>query len=64
MLSYSTGRRGGCPGVLLGSTMAVMLLARLIVSYKASPGSCHPMNHMLISRRTCKIYGRLSRCWL
>ncbi|KAL7081051.1 hypothetical protein ACP275_14G015800 [Erythranthe tilingii] len=29
MLSFSTGRRG-CPGVALGSTMAVMLLARLV----------------------------------
>lgn len=32
MLSFSTGRRG-CPGVLLGSTMAVMLLARLIQGF-------------------------------
>ncbi|KAJ0753396.1 putative isoleucine N-monooxygenase [Helianthus annuus] len=32
MLSYSTGRRE-CPGVLLGSTMAVMLLARLIQGF-------------------------------
>ncbi|KAJ0534268.1 putative tryptophan N-monooxygenase [Helianthus annuus] len=32
MLSYSTGRRG-YPGVLLGSTMAVMLLARLIPGF-------------------------------
>ncbi|KAK1432698.1 hypothetical protein QVD17_09596 [Tagetes erecta] len=32
MLSFSAGRRG-CPGVLLGSTMAVMLLARLIQGF-------------------------------
>ncbi|KAL9998591.1 putative isoleucine N-monooxygenase [Helianthus debilis subsp. tardiflorus] len=32
MLSYRTGRRG-CPGMLLGSTMAVMLLARLIQGF-------------------------------
>ena len=29
MFSFSTGRRG-CPGVLLGSTLPVMLLARLL----------------------------------
>ncbi|GJW84000.1 MAK10-like protein [Tanacetum coccineum] len=32
MLSFSTGRRG-CPGVLLGSTMSVMLLARLVQGF-------------------------------
>ncbi|KAL7081053.1 hypothetical protein ACP275_14G016100 [Erythranthe tilingii] len=32
MLSFSTGRRG-CPGVALGSTMAVMLLARLVQGF-------------------------------
>ena len=29
MLSFSTGRRG-CAGVLLGSTMTAMLLARMV----------------------------------
>ncbi|KAL7123939.1 hypothetical protein ABFS83_14G015800 [Erythranthe nasuta] len=39
MLSFSTGRRG-CPGVALGSTMAVMLLARLLhgFDWTAPPG--------------------------
>ncbi|KAL8026249.1 hypothetical protein ABFS82_14G015400 [Erythranthe guttata] len=39
MLSFSTGRRG-CPGVTLGSTMAVMLLARLLhgFDWTAPPG--------------------------
>ncbi|EYU45627.1 hypothetical protein ABFS82_14G015300 [Erythranthe guttata] len=39
MLSFSTGRRG-CPGVTLGSTMAVMLLARLLhgFDWMAPPG--------------------------
>ncbi|KAI3768729.1 hypothetical protein L2E82_19559 [Cichorium intybus] len=32
MLSFSTGRRG-CPGVLWGSTMTVMLLARLLQGF-------------------------------
>ncbi|GJT27272.1 valine N-monooxygenase 1-like protein [Tanacetum coccineum] len=32
MLSFSTGRRG-CAGVLLGSTMTIMLLARLIQGF-------------------------------
>ncbi|KAI3499284.1 hypothetical protein L1887_35079 [Cichorium endivia] len=32
MLSFSTGRRG-CPGVLLGSTITVMLLARLLQGF-------------------------------
>nr|GEV12489.1 valine N-monooxygenase 1-like [Tanacetum cinerariifolium] len=32
MLSFSTGRRG-CAGVLLGSTMTVMLLARLVQGF-------------------------------
>nr|GEX88604.1 valine N-monooxygenase 1-like [Tanacetum cinerariifolium] len=32
MLSFSTGRRG-CAGVLLGSTMSIMLLARLIQGF-------------------------------
>ncbi|KAK9067361.1 hypothetical protein SSX86_014688 [Deinandra increscens subsp. villosa] len=32
MLSFSAGRRG-CPGVVLGSTMAVMLLARLVQGF-------------------------------
>ncbi|XP_076949627.1 tryptophan N-monooxygenase CYP79A68-like [Bidens hawaiensis] len=32
MLSFSTGRRG-CPGVLLGTTIAVMLLSRLIQGF-------------------------------
>ncbi|KAL4581620.1 hypothetical protein LXL04_006143 [Taraxacum kok-saghyz] len=32
MLSFSTGRRG-CGGVLLGSTMAVMLLARIVQGF-------------------------------
>ncbi|KAH6820386.1 phenylalanine N-monooxygenase-like protein [Perilla frutescens var. hirtella] len=38
MLSFSTGRRG-CPGVLLGSTMATILLARLVqgFSWKTPP---------------------------
>ena len=29
LLSFSTGRRG-CPGVMLGSTMTTMLMARLL----------------------------------
>ena len=32
MLSFSTGRRG-CPGVMLGTTMTVMLFARLLHSF-------------------------------
>nr|XP_043637947.1 valine N-monooxygenase 1-like [Erigeron canadensis] len=32
MLSFSTGRRG-CPGVLLGSTITIMLLARLVQGF-------------------------------
>nr|AZT89153.1 cytochrome P450 CYP79D73 [Plumeria rubra] len=32
MLSFSTGRRG-CPGVLLGSTMTTMLLARILQGF-------------------------------
>ncbi|CAA0829149.1 cytochrome p450 79a2 [Striga hermonthica] len=32
VLSFSTGRRG-CPGVVLGSTMSTMLLARLLQSF-------------------------------
>ncbi|KAI3670070.1 hypothetical protein L6452_41671 [Arctium lappa] len=32
MLSFSTGRRG-CPGMLLGSTMTVMLLARMVQGF-------------------------------
>lgn len=32
MFSFSTGRRG-CPGVLLGSTITIMLLARLIQGF-------------------------------
>ncbi|KAI3670069.1 hypothetical protein L6452_41670 [Arctium lappa] len=32
MLSFSTGRRG-CSGVLLGSTMTVMLLARIVQGF-------------------------------
>lgn len=36
MLSFSTGRRG-CPGVVLGSTMTTMLLARLIHCFSWAP---------------------------
>lgn len=36
MLSFSTGRRG-CPGVVLGSTMTTMLLARLIQGFRWGP---------------------------
>ncbi|XP_051152737.1 phenylalanine N-monooxygenase CYP79D16-like [Andrographis paniculata] len=38
MLSFSTGRRG-CPGIMLGSTLTTMLLARLIQGFhwKAPP---------------------------
>nr|XP_043637011.1 valine N-monooxygenase 1-like [Erigeron canadensis] len=32
MLSFSTGRRG-CPGMLLGSTITIMLLARLVQGF-------------------------------
>ncbi|CAI9283295.1 unnamed protein product [Lactuca saligna] len=39
MLSFSTGRRGCC-GVLLGSTMAIMLLARIVhgFTWESPPG--------------------------
>ncbi|PWA42006.1 hypothetical protein CTI12_AA548700 [Artemisia annua] len=43
LFSFGTGPRG-CSGVLLGTTMTVLMLARLV---QGSPGSCHPMNHML-----------------
>ncbi|KAG6400102.1 hypothetical protein SASPL_141590 [Salvia splendens] len=36
MLSFSTGRRG-CPGVVLGSTLSTMLLARLIQCFAWKP---------------------------
>ncbi|KAG6400070.1 hypothetical protein SASPL_141558 [Salvia splendens] len=36
MLSFSTGRRG-CPGVVLGSTLSTMLLARLIQCFAWRP---------------------------
>ncbi|KAL8490777.1 hypothetical protein ACS0TY_022684 [Phlomoides rotata] len=36
MLSFSTGRRG-CPGIVLGSTMTTILLARLIQGFSWSP---------------------------
>lgn len=36
MLSFSTGRRG-CPGIVLGSTMSTMLLARLVQGFRWSP---------------------------
>lgn len=36
MLSFSSGRRG-CPGVVLGSTITTMLLARLIQGFRWSP---------------------------
>ncbi|CAA2964107.1 isoleucine N-monooxygenase 2-like [Olea europaea subsp. europaea] len=41
MLSFSTGRRG-CPGVLLGSTLTTMLLARLIQGFTWSAPSNVP----------------------
>ncbi|KAI3768733.1 hypothetical protein L2E82_19563 [Cichorium intybus] len=42
MLSFSTGRRG-CAGVLLGSTMTVMLLARLLqgFTWELPPGESY-----------------------
>lgn len=36
ILSFSTGRRG-CPGTVLGSTMTIMLLARLIHGFSWRP---------------------------
>ncbi|XP_047952725.1 phenylalanine N-monooxygenase-like [Salvia hispanica] len=36
MLSFSTGRRG-CPGILIGSTITTMLLARLIQAFGWRP---------------------------
>ncbi|XP_057766061.1 tryptophan N-monooxygenase CYP79A68-like [Salvia miltiorrhiza] len=36
MLSFSTGRRG-CPGIVLGSTISIMLLARLIQGFSWRP---------------------------
>lgn len=36
MLSFSTGRRR-CPGVVLGSTMSTMLLARLVQGFRWGP---------------------------
>ncbi|XP_057763627.1 tryptophan N-monooxygenase CYP79A68-like [Salvia miltiorrhiza] len=36
MLSFSTGRRG-CPGIVLGSTISTMLLARLIQGFSWRP---------------------------
>lgn len=36
MLSFSTGRRG-CPGIILGSTVRTMLLARLVQSFCWGP---------------------------
>lgn len=41
MLSFSTGRRG-CPGVLLGTTLTTMLLARLIQGFTWSAPSNVP----------------------
>ncbi|PIN03870.1 Cytochrome P450 CYP2 subfamily [Handroanthus impetiginosus] len=41
MLSFSTGRRG-CPGVVLGSTMVTILLARLIQGFSWSAPTNRP----------------------
>ncbi|KAL0368015.1 UNVERIFIED_CONTAM: Phenylalanine N-monooxygenase CYP79D16 [Sesamum calycinum] len=43
MLSFSTGRRG-CPAVVLGSTMTVILLARLIQGFNWSAPPNGPNN--------------------
>ncbi|KAL2247184.1 UNVERIFIED_CONTAM: Valine N-monooxygenase 1 [Sesamum indicum] len=47
MISFSTGRRG-CPGVVLGSTMATILLARLIQGFNWSPPPNAPSNIDLV----------------
>ncbi|KAL0367501.1 UNVERIFIED_CONTAM: Valine N-monooxygenase 1 [Sesamum radiatum] len=47
ILSFSTGRRG-CPGVLLGSTMTTILLARLIQGFSWTAPSNGPSNIDLV----------------
>ncbi|KAK4434009.1 Isoleucine N-monooxygenase 1 [Sesamum alatum] len=43
MLSFSTGRRG-CPGIVLGSTMATILLARLVQGFSWTAPRNGPSN--------------------
>ncbi|KAL0368061.1 UNVERIFIED_CONTAM: Phenylalanine N-monooxygenase CYP79D16 [Sesamum calycinum] len=43
MLSFSTGRRG-CPGIVLGSTMTIILLARLVQGFNWSAPPDGPSN--------------------
>ncbi|KAL0434281.1 UNVERIFIED_CONTAM: Valine N-monooxygenase 2 [Sesamum latifolium] len=43
MLSFSTGRRG-CPGIVLGSTMTTLLLARLIQGFSWTAPPNEPSN--------------------
>ncbi|KAL0393116.1 UNVERIFIED_CONTAM: Valine N-monooxygenase 1 [Sesamum radiatum] len=43
MLSFSTGRRG-CPGIVLGSTMTIILLARLVQGFSWSAPPDGPSN--------------------
>ncbi|KAL2226674.1 valine N-monooxygenase 1-like [Sesamum indicum] len=47
MLSFSTGRRG-CPGIVLGSTMTIMLLARLIQGFSWTAPPNGPSNIDLV----------------
>ncbi|KAL0406406.1 UNVERIFIED_CONTAM: Valine N-monooxygenase 1 [Sesamum latifolium] len=47
MISFSTGRRG-CPGVVLGSTMATILLARLIQGFSWTRPPSAPSNIDLV----------------
>ncbi|KAL0367496.1 UNVERIFIED_CONTAM: Valine N-monooxygenase 1 [Sesamum radiatum] len=47
MLSFSTGRRG-CPGIVLGSTMTTILLARLIQGFSWTAPSNGPSNIDLV----------------
>ncbi|KAL0340502.1 UNVERIFIED_CONTAM: Valine N-monooxygenase 1 [Sesamum radiatum] len=43
MISFSTGRRG-CPGIVLGSTMTTILLARLIQGFNWTAPPTGPIN--------------------
>ncbi|KAL0403805.1 UNVERIFIED_CONTAM: Phenylalanine N-monooxygenase CYP79D16 [Sesamum radiatum] len=43
MISFSTGRRG-CPGIVLGSTMTTILLARLIQGFNWTTPPTGPIN--------------------
>ncbi|XP_071918970.1 phenylalanine N-monooxygenase CYP79D16-like [Coffea arabica] len=56
MFSFSTGRRG-CPGVLLGSTLTVMLLARLLQCFSWKI----PSGHSQIDLAECEDAGFLAK---